>query len=121
MELPVEHDKCPVCGSSVRIVEALTKQLKEDGSLPQGFGDGVAEHVKGICQTLPLVDPKHLPVIIGPTVKAKAIEVYWDFCECGIMYATRCNVIDVPLQIQQQQQPNRAMRRGNLPGTGPYG
>lgn len=113
LDLPITHKSCPNCGSTTRIVEAITEDLKEKGVLPLGFGSGAPDYARGIGQIIPLIDPNHLPVIMGPTMTAKAIEIFMDFCECGTMYATHASVVEVPLQMQQQ--PNRATRRSNGP------
>lgn len=101
--LPLCFDACPKCGSTDRAMEKITEELIAKGVLPKKFGDGAPEWAKGMMQTIPLVDPNHLPAIIAPIMTCKAVEMYMDICVgCGIMYATRINLIDAPLQIQQQ-------------------
>lgn len=101
--LPVVHDRCPVCGSTVRLAEAYIKQCIGDGSLPQGIFGG-----EGMMFRIPLIDPQHPPVIMSTRMMVKILLIQWDVCggkdgsPCGNIYCTRLEVNERPADIQMQ-------------------
>ena len=96
MTLPVVHDVCPVCKSPKRLAASYIQQMKDEGLLHK---DALGA---GLVHQIPLVDPAHAPTIIGAHIKVKILAVYWDVCECGIMYCTKFDVVETLAQVQMQ-------------------
>lgn len=99
VKFPWKNDKCPVCGSSVRLLDEATKQLLNEGQLQANYGKNSKPYMKGQVDVTALYDPLAAPTLVGPQgyVMVKAVETYYDTCECGVKYATYSNIIDVPL------------------------
>jgi hypothetical protein len=101
VQTPVVHDACPVCKSKVRIGEKLLQELRDAGLIHKD------SFTAGLQHQVPLLDPLHPPVVLGPTVKIRVLLISWDCCECGIMYNTKFDVVEqvVPVQMQRGAPP----------------
>lgn len=113
IKFPVVFKECPKCGCEQKLVDTATDQLIAEGSLPKGWGSSTPEYASGIVQRIPLLDPSHLPAIIGVKPSVKGLEIFMDICvKCGTLYCTHFNIIDIPFEIPGMQQ---------MPGIKPFG
>lgn len=79
---PKVFDTCPVCGSADRVLESLLEP-----SLLQPV-------------VMLLKDPQRIKMI---TTTLPALKIWVDFClDCGCHYATRLEVLPIPVQMQMQ-------------------
>ncbi len=115
-DLPKVFDACPVCGSTVRLGESCINRLKASGVIHKdSFNNGIVNQVA-------LFDPLHPPSVLAQHIKVPVLLIYWDVCECGMMYCTKCECVDGQAQVKMQPPQranapqelnsfNRAMRR----------
>lgn len=99
LKLPVVHDACPVCGSKKRLGAAYIQELKDAGQLHK---DSFPE---ALMFTIQLLDPAHPPAILAKQMSIRVLFVFWDVCECGMIYCTKFEGKDVPAQVTMQSQP----------------
>jgi hypothetical protein len=102
IELPVTHDKCPVCGETKRLGQITIDNLKKDKSISDNFP------YAGIVLQAQIIDPMMLTKILTPTINVKTIQVGIDVCanpDCGAVYCVRFEVIEQPVQVTRQQMP----------------
>ncbi len=98
MKFPRTFDKCPKCGSKVRLGATIIKQLKDEGVIHKDSFN------QGLMHQIPMVDQAHPPKILGPMFKLPVLLIYWDVCECGEMYCTEFALQMAPAQMQMQRQ-----------------
>jgi hypothetical protein len=98
---PVTFDACPVCKGKKRLGADHIQQLKDAGVLHKD------SFKNGFMHQIPLLDQAHPPTILGPTIKVNVANLYFDACaDCGTMYCTRFEIVEMPAQIQMQQRPS---------------
>jgi hypothetical protein len=100
LNLPVTHDKCPVCGSEKGLIKQAMEELRQEGKLNK------TSFPLGCVIPSPLLDPTHPPPILTNSVKVPVINLYYEVCaepECGALYCTRFDVTEqaIPDQFQR--------------------
>lgn len=107
-----EVTKCPICGSTWRLMETITQQLIAEGKAAPGTKAFVEVGLHGY------LDPTK-PLIVGQLLPAG--RVGYDICECGFKYAVamRRTKIDSRMITGQPQMPMIKPQQGPPPGFGP--
>lgn len=86
---PKVFANCPCCGSAIRIMESLV-----DRSAMQPM-------------VVLLQNPQKMTLI---TTTAPAMIVITDICaDCGCQYATRVEIVQVPVQVRMQDKQGQAL------------
>lgn len=102
-----EFPRCPVCDCEETISQIGTAELREKGKLTQ---DGFTLLEQSII-------PLEQPALAAVTVSC--IQTFYDVCaKCGTRRCTRAQVIQAPVQVQQQ--PNQMMRHRGDGGGFPF-
>lgn len=105
LQFPIEFDKCPVCGSTRRLVALVTDEEIEKGNIKKET-KGKIPFLSGRAAifdptALKLISiPSHCPVLVG----------YFDIClECGTLYCTKIEKHIGHVQVERK------------PGIPPFG
>lgn len=109
IKLPITYDACPLCGSKKRLGQEYIQQLKDEGLLHKDSFSG------GLVHQVMLYDPAHQPTVISQQFKIKVLTIYWDVCGCGMMYCTRFDCVETPVQIQTPPGPQRTQGLAQFP------
>jgi transcription elongation factor Elf1 len=75
MDYPKYFSKCPICGSTERIVEQEVNEAKSEGKIAQ-------ERIPcSQLKVIPIIDPASMPLVFS------TLQIYYDYCaNCGFEY-----------------------------------
>jgi len=97
MDYPKKFDKCPVCGSTSRVVGDEVMSEIEKGNISSDV------MLSALVTRTPLYDPKN--VILGKK-QVPGIVALYDICsDCGTLYCTEVQKHRLIVEVQSRQRP----------------
>lgn len=91
LTFPLKWDKCPVCGSTRRVVETVKDEAAAKGKVGQDLKTAL------IQVQLPVIDPRKVSSQLTATILTAFIDICQD---CGAAYCIEMNRSEQPINVK---------------------